>query len=116
MGHLVEFPGYVENPYAFMAAASTFALSSRHEGLPTVLIEALACGCPVVSTDCPSGPREILNDGEFGRLVPVDDEAALAGAIRSVLESPPDRERLYRRAEDFGVRTATDQYERLIGA
>ena len=112
----VDVRGYVENIYAYMSRADVFALSSHWEGLPTILIEALACGCPVVSTDCPSGPREILNDGEFGRLVPVDDEAALAGAIRSVLESPPDRERLYRRAEDFGVRTATDQYERLIGA
>ena len=112
----VDVRGYVENIYAYMSGADVFALSSHWEGLPTILIEALACGCPVVSTDCPSGPREILNDGEFGRLVPVDDEAALAEALRSVLESPPDRERLSRRAEDFGVRTATDQYERLIGA
>ena len=89
----VSLPGFVMNPYAYMAQAALFVLSSRWEGLPTVLIEALCCGTPVVSTDCPSGPREILKDGQYGRLVPVGDANALARAIEESLEgnstSPP---------------------------
>ena len=84
----VSFPGYVENPYGYMAGASVLAMSSVHEGLPTVLIEALACGCPVVSTDCPSGPYEILAGGEVGPLVPVGDDTAIAEAICATLEQP----------------------------
>ena len=79
-------PGFVENPYPFMAKASLFILSSRWEGLPTVLIEALCCGTPAVSTDCPSGPREILKDGRYGKLVPVGDSDSLAQAIEETLD------------------------------
>ncbi len=82
---VVQMPGFMENPYACMRRASVFVLSSRWEGLPTVLIEALACGCPVVSTDCPSGPREILDGGRYGHLVPIGDVDALANAIIEVL-------------------------------
>jgi glycosyltransferase involved in cell wall biosynthesis len=82
----VELTGHVNNPYPFMAAATVFVLSSRWEGLPTVLLEALALGVPIVSTDCPSGPREILEDGHLGRLVPVGDPAALADAIAESIE------------------------------
>jgi glycosyltransferase involved in cell wall biosynthesis len=78
----VRLLGFVENPYAFMARASLFILSSRWEGLPTVLIEALYCGVPVISTDCPSGPREILADGQYGMLVPIQDPASLAEMIK----------------------------------
>lgn len=81
----VSLPGFIENPFAYMARASLFVLSSKHEGLPTVLVEALYCGVPVVATDCPSGPREILADGQFGRLVPVGDVAALTQAIETSL-------------------------------
>lgn len=82
----VSMPGFVENPYAYMSRAALFVLSSRWEGLPTVLIEALCCGTPVVSTDCPSGPHEILQGGRFGQLVPVGDATALAKAMQSVLQ------------------------------
>jgi len=85
----VDLPGFVQNPYAFMRKASLFALSSRYEGLPTVLIEALFCGAPVVSTDCPSGPREILLDGNIGALVPCENIDALAAAMRETLLNPP---------------------------
>lgn len=85
----VALPGFVENPYQYMSRASVFVLSSTWEGLPTVLIEALAVGVPVVATDCKSGPDEILRGGELGRLVPVDDADALAGAIVACLESKP---------------------------
>ncbi|MDC0834854.1 glycosyltransferase [Geitlerinema sp. CS-897] len=87
--------GYADNPYAYMARSKAFVLSSAWEGLPTVLIEALALGVPVVSTDCPSGPSEILDGGRYGTLVPVGDSDALADAMTEVLEgggksAPPE--------------------------
>jgi len=114
LNSVVAFPGYVENPYAYMANASAFALSSRHEGLPTVLIEALACGCPVVSTDCPSGPAEILQDGEYGRLVPTGDPEALADGIVETIDDPPSSARLRERAEDFAMGTVIDTYVQFV--
>jgi glycosyltransferase involved in cell wall biosynthesis len=111
---VVSLPGYVENAYAYMGHASVFALSSKYEGLPTVLIEALACECPIVATDCPSGPREILSNGEHGTLVPVGDVTALRDAILSTLEDPTDPETLTRRARDFSVETIVDQYAAFI--
>jgi glycosyltransferase involved in cell wall biosynthesis len=84
----VALPGFVANPYACMARADVFVLSSDFEGLPTTLIESLAVGTPVVSTDCESGPREILHDGALGELVPVGDVHALANAIERVLSNP----------------------------
>jgi glycosyltransferase involved in cell wall biosynthesis len=84
----VALPGFVENPFAYMARAGVFVLSSAWEGMPGVLIQALACGAPVVATDCESGPREVLQDGRVGRLVPVGDASALAQAIDSTLGEP----------------------------
>ena len=110
----VSMPGWADNPYAFMARASLFVLSSRIEGLPTVLIEALACGCPCVSTDCPSGPAEILEGGRIGRLVPIADVEALAEAMQLTLETPPPKTLLLKRAEDFSAEHAVARYERLI--
>lgn len=83
---LVDLPGFEINPYAFMKRASVFVLSSKWEGLPNVLIQALACGCPVISTDCLSGPSEILKGGEYGALVPVGDVEAMAGAMEAALK------------------------------
>lgn len=85
LGDCVDMPGVVPNPYAYMRRASLFVLSSAWEALPTVPIEAMACGCPVVATDCPYGPREILRDGELGLLVPVGDPKALAHAMQQSL-------------------------------
>lgn len=110
----VSMPGWVDNPYAFMARASLFAASSRMEGLPNVLIEALACGCPCVSTDCPSGPAEILEGGRIGRLVPVGDVEALAEAMLLTLEDPPPKTLLLKRAEYFSAEKSVAMYERLI--
>jgi glycosyltransferase involved in cell wall biosynthesis len=84
----VALPGFVDNPFPYMARAAVFVLSSAWEGLPNVLIQAMALGTPVVSTDCPSGPREILKGGEYGKLVAVGDDRALAEAIRVALELP----------------------------
>ena len=77
----VSMPGFVANPYPYMKGASLFVLCSAWEGLPGVLIEALFCGLPVIATDCPHGPREILKNGEYGKLVPVGSVSALARAI-----------------------------------
>lgn len=109
----VSLPGFVENPYAYMAQASLFVLSSRWEGLPTVLIEALYCGAPLVSTDCPSGPREILRDGQYGQLVPVGDVPALARAIETSLEGEtprPPRESCL----PFELETVVSKYVSLL--
>lgn len=114
IGDVVAMPGYVDNPYAYMAGADTFLLSSRYEGLPTVLIEALATGCSIVSTDCPNGPREILADGEYGRLVPVGDVTGIADAVLASLENPTPPETLRARADDFSPAAVLDEYERFI--
>ena len=110
----VDFPGFVQNPYAFMAKASLFVLSSRHEGLPTVLIEAMACGCPVVSTDCPFGPDEILEDGRWGELVPVGDPASLGKAMKRALDMLPLPDALRKRAAFFSLERAVGRYEELL--
>ena len=85
VGARVDLPGFVDNPYPYLRAADVFVLSSRWEGLPTVLIEALAFDTPIVATDCDSGPREILDGGRWGRLVPPGEPAALADAILHAL-------------------------------
>ncbi len=99
----VQMPGFVKNPYAYMARARLLVLSSIWEGFANVLVEALACGTPVVSTNCKSGPREILEEGRFGRLVPVGDTKALSAAILETLQAPPDRALLLQRANDFTI-------------
>lgn len=110
----VRLTGHLKNPVALMARASVFVLSSIWEGLGNVLVEALACGTPVVSTDCPSGPAEILAGGRYGRLVPVRDPEAMAAAILATLEAPVDRDALRRRAMDFGLDQAADSYLGLL--
>ena len=114
IGKHVKFPGFVENPYAFLSRASLFVLSSRYEGLSNVLIEAMACGCPVVSTSCKFGPDEILEGGRWGRLVPVGDPEALAVAMLHTLAMPPRRDTLRERARFFSVDNAVRHYEELL--
>jgi glycosyltransferase involved in cell wall biosynthesis len=109
-----DMPGFVDNPFSYMRKAALFVLSSRWEGFGNVLVEALLCGCPVVSTNCPSGPTEILADGKYGRLVPIDDEGELADAICWTLDNPPDKEFLRARGEEFSVDNAVECYHRLI--
>ena len=113
----VELPGFVANPFAYLARARVFVLSSAWEGLSNVIIEALACGCPVVSTDCPSGPAELLDHGRYGGLVPVGDDEALARTIVQTLDNPPDRQQLQTRASEFSIERAAAEYRRvLLGA
>jgi glycosyltransferase involved in cell wall biosynthesis len=106
----LDLLGFTYNPYAFMARARLFALSSAYEGFGNVLVEAMACGCPVVSTDCPSGPAEILGQGRYGLLVPVGDDAALAQAMMRILGASPDTDELRRRAAEFSVERSIDNY------
>ena len=110
----VLLPGFVKNPYAYMKRASCFVLSSREEGLPTVLIEAMACGCPVVATNCPSGPDEILDRGAYGRLVPIQNSTALAKAMLETLKNPPKPEFLIERANKYSTKNAVAAYLSLL--
>jgi glycosyltransferase involved in cell wall biosynthesis len=112
----VDMPGFVANPFQYMARASLLVLSSLYEGLPGVLIQALACGCPVVSTDCPGGSKEILANGQYGPMVTVGDVAGMADAMRAQLDNPTDRDLLRRRAEDFSVDRAVGNYLDLLDA
>lgn len=109
----VSLPGFVQNPYAYMSKASAFVLSSRWEGLPTVLIEAMACGCPVVATDCPSGPQEILAAGKYGLLVPIENSNALADAMLQTLKNPISRDILVKRGMYFSHERAVADYLEL---
>jgi glycosyltransferase involved in cell wall biosynthesis len=114
LGGDVRLEGFVANPFAYMRRAALFALSSHWEGLPGVLIQAMACGTPVVSTDCPSGPREILLDGALGPLVTVGDSEALAAAMLQALDAPIAPEALRCRAADFSLATIARQYLQLM--
>jgi glycosyltransferase involved in cell wall biosynthesis len=109
----VALPGFAANPFAIMRAAGLFVLSSAWEGLPNVLIQAMACGTPVVSTDCPSGPAEILENGKWGRLVPVGDVDALADAMAATLGEleHPD---VSTRAAAFNVEQAVTSYIKVL--
>ncbi|MBS1201879.1 MAG: glycosyl transferase [Chromatiaceae bacterium] len=108
-------PGFVPEPYAYMAHADLFAFTSRWEGLGFVLIEALAVGTPVVSTDCPSGPREILDHGRYGPLVPVDDATAMADAMMATLKTHHPAGHLREAARPYGIEAATDAYLDAMG-
>lgn len=110
----VRLPGFRVAPRAFFESADLFALSSRWEGLATVIVEALSCGLPVVSTDCPSGAREILADGRFGSLVPVGAPVQLADAILRNLSATHDRDALCARAADFSSDAAASAYLSLL--
>jgi glycosyltransferase involved in cell wall biosynthesis len=111
----VDLPGFVLNPFRFMARCKVFVLSSIYEGFSCVIAEALACGAQVVSTDCPSGPAEILEHGRYGRLVPVGDPVALAEAMEQALMNPLPSDFLRRRAQFFSADRAIDQYLSALG-
>ena len=111
----IDILGHRENPFAYMKKAAIFVLSSSWEGFGNVLVEAMSTGTPVISTDCPSGPREILEDGIHGILVPVGDPSAMAEAIHQTLLQPPSRENTKRAAERFSVRTISEHYLQVFG-
>ena len=114
LSEYVDLPGFKVNPFSYMSRASVFALSSRYEGFPNVLVQAMACGTPVVSTDCRSGPREILEDGKWGHLVPVGDWRAMSKAIIHALDNPPPPGQLVARASVFSADASIDRYLEVL--
>jgi len=114
----VAFLGFQKNPYKYMQKASVFVLSSKREGFPNVIVEAMTCGVPVISTNCQSGPNEIIKNGENGILVPVGDEKALAEAILKVLNNHSLRQKFSeqgrKKAQDFTAEKSIKEYEKLF--
>lgn len=110
----VAFPGFTLNPYSYMRRAAVFVLSSLREGFPNVMVEAMACGCPVVATDCPHGPKEILANGRFGPLVPIGDPERMAEAIAHALDNPIPSEKLIARASEFSAERAVQHYQCIL--
>lgn len=110
----VIWAGFQLDPWPFYASADLFVLASQLEGQPVVLLEALASGLPIVSTDCPSGPREVLDDGRYGRLVPVGDGHALADAMASALSGRSDPAALRRRAAELTGRGSLERHLALL--
>jgi glycosyltransferase involved in cell wall biosynthesis len=112
-GH-VHFAGFTGRPFAWMSHADLLVHTARWEGFGNVLVEALACGLPVVATDCPSGPSEILEGGRYGRLVPVGDVEAVGIAMAEALNAPHSKEFLKQRAAEFTVEAIVDRYEKVL--
>ena len=116
LSEYVLFPGFVANPYAYMAKAGIVVLSSAWEGFGNVLVEAMAAGTPVLATDCESGPAEILDYGKYGRLVPVGNPKEMAFSIADTLQTPLNQEDLKKRAEEFTLEKAVAQYGKLLNS
>lgn len=114
LGHAVRLPGNTDNPFKFFARADVFVLSSLVEGLGNVLVEAMLCGCTPVATDCPTGPREVLQEGRFGYLVPVSDSVALARGIERALDAPIPKEKLAEAVRPFSTDVVLDQHFRIL--
>lgn len=115
LGHAIKLPGFTDNPLRYFSRADAFVLSSQVEGLPNVLVEAMMCGCTPVSTDCPTGPREVLNDGQFGYLVPVGDAVAIAAAIEQAIDQPISPDLLAEAVRPFEESVVIDRHFELLG-
>lgn len=110
----IDFVGFQHNPYGWLSQADVFVLSSRWEGSPNVLTEALALGIPSVSTRCPSGPNEVLEEGKYGPLVPVGDDTALAAGIAEVLDKPHDASFIQQAVADYNPKTSAERYLSIL--
>lgn len=114
LSETIDLHGFEDNPFAYMAHADLFVLSSALEGFSMVLLEALACGCETISTDCPYGPSEVLQNGKYGTLVPIKNPPELAKAIKNAYEKKSLFERGTQYAKQFTVEKATAEYLSLI--
>ncbi len=112
---VVSLQGYVENPLKFFSRADVFVLSSHVEGLPNVLVEAMMCGCTPVSTDCPTGPREVLQDGKYGYLVPIRDPEAMASGIERALDRPIPKNLLAEAVRPFAAEAVLERHFQVLG-
>ena len=110
----IDLPGFRDNPLSYMSKSDVFVLSSQYEGFANVLPEAMACGTSIVSTDCRSGPSEILEAGKWGRLVPVGDWQAMADAVIDSLDDPTSPDSLIARASEFSAEASVDRYLELL--
>jgi len=112
---LIKLVGFQKNPLKYYSKADVFVLSSYVEGLPNVLVEAMMCGCTPVSTDCPTGPREVLLNERYGYLVPMHDPKAMAEGIQKALDKPISPERLKEGVKDFTEDAVFERYQKLLG-
>ena len=110
MGEDFDLPGFVPNPTSYMSKAAVFVCSSPAESFGNALVEAMACGCPVVSTNCPGGPPEILDHGKYGQLVPLGDTKAMADAILCTMDRPPSPEFLRDAAMRYSCERIAAEY------
>ncbi len=110
----IKLLGFQENPLKYYSKADVFVLSSYAEGLPNVLVEAMMCGCTPVSTDCPTGPREVLQDEKYGYLVPMHDPQAMAEGIKKALENPISPEKLAEGVKAFTEDEVFSQYKKVL--
>ncbi|MDO9010558.1 MAG: glycosyltransferase [Gallionella sp.] len=115
LSDVVSLLGYVENPLKYFVHADVFVLSSHVEGLPNVLVEAMMCGCTPVSTDCPTGPREVLQEGKYGYLVPMRDPVAMAAGIEKALDGPIPKERLADAVRPFEEAAILEKHFEVLG-
>ncbi|MDT8284826.1 MAG: glycosyltransferase, partial [Thermovirgaceae bacterium] len=111
----VEFAGFMSNPFPYLSNSDLYILSSRYEGFGMALLEALALGIPSVATDCPSGPREILQEGRFGELIPIADVNAMAEAMVRTLDGPHASHFLKQAATPYSIDNVADDYLKLLG-
>lgn len=114
LDHRVQLMGFLENPMPYIRKAAALVMSSRYEGFGNVLVESLACGTSIVSTDCPYGPAEILDDGRYGKLVQVGNSRQMAEAMQSILDVPFPEQLLRDRAKRFEVEVIGEEYLRLF--
>lgn len=115
LGDSVRLLGFQDNPLKYFSRSKVFVLSSYAEGLPNVLVEAMACGCTPVATDCPTGPREVLKGGEYGHLIPMRDPEAMAAAIQKALEQPMSTEQLREAVEPFTEEQVIQKHRSVLG-
>ncbi len=110
----VDLPGFTDNPYKYMANANVFVNSAKHEGFGNVIVETMACGTPIVATDCPGAPAELLEEGKVGRLVSVGDPREMSEGIKNMIDNPTNPRLLRKRAEDFTLDTAIEKYCKVL--